>query len=242
MSPTSSSPASLLAFGAHPDDVEFGCGAVIANETRLGRSAHLVVCSYGESGSHGTPEIRKHEAIQAAEHLHATLEFMPLDGDARLSMNPAHSVRLAQTIREVRPSVVLAPSVLENQHPDHWRLGTLVRDAVRIARYGGVDELRSWPPHAVVQLFFYALAPDAEPRDATPILVDVSDRDVIAAWSAAMEAHATQMSTRRYSEFCLMRARINGLRAGVEYAMALYPNDPLVFDSLSQIARTARVF
>ena len=41
--------APLLAFGAHPDDIEFGCGGVIAKETRAGRKAHLVICSRGRS-------------------------------------------------------------------------------------------------------------------------------------------------------------------------------------------------
>jgi LmbE family N-acetylglucosaminyl deacetylase len=52
--------------------------------------------------------------------------------------------------------VVLAPSVIENQHPDHARLGGLVRDAARLARYGGVQELRDLPPHTINQLFYYA--------------------------------------------------------------------------------------
>ena len=48
----------LLAFGAHPDDIEFGCGGVIAKETRAGRAAHFVICSRGEAASHGTPKQR----------------------------------------------------------------------------------------------------------------------------------------------------------------------------------------
>ncbi len=43
--------APLLAFGAHPDDIEFGCGGVIAQETRAGRKAHFVICSRGEAGT-----------------------------------------------------------------------------------------------------------------------------------------------------------------------------------------------
>ena len=51
-------PAPLLAFGAHPDDIEFGCGGVVARETRAGRPGPCVVCSRGESGSNGTPAER----------------------------------------------------------------------------------------------------------------------------------------------------------------------------------------
>ena len=242
MSPTDSDLPPLLVVGAHPDDIEFGCGGVVAKETQAGRRAHCVVCSRGESGSFGTPAERTAEAEKGAALLGASIEFVEFDGDAHLTINPRHAIKLAQIVRERRPGVVLAPSVVENQHPDHWRLGTLVRDAVRLARYGGVKELRSAPPHAIDQLFFYALSPDAEPRDATAVLVDVSSPDVVAVWTAAMEAHVSQMQVRRYVDFCLMRARVNGLRAGVEHAIALFPNDPIVVDSLAQLTRGARTF
>ena len=54
MSNTRAEPAPLVAFGAHPDDVEFGCGVVVAVEIRAGRPSHVVVCSRGESATHGT--------------------------------------------------------------------------------------------------------------------------------------------------------------------------------------------
>ena len=69
-------PPDLLAFGAHPDDIEFGCGGVIARETRAGRRVHLVICSHGEAGSNGTPAERKVEAERAAALLGATVEFI----------------------------------------------------------------------------------------------------------------------------------------------------------------------
>ena len=75
--------------------------------------------------------------------LGATLEFVELDGDAHLEIRAAHAIKLAGIIRKIRPTLVLAPSLVENQHPDHWRLGQLVRDATRLARYGGVKELQA---------------------------------------------------------------------------------------------------
>ncbi|HPU55590.1 MAG TPA: hypothetical protein PLH97_04845, partial [Verrucomicrobiota bacterium] len=68
------------------------------------------------------------------------------------------------------------------------------------------------------------------------------DPAVVAAWKAAMEAHGSQTSARNYVELQMTRARLLGVRAGIEYAMALYPNDPPVLESLSQIARGARRF
>ena len=96
-------------------------------------------------------------ARTAARALGASLELIELDGDARLEEKAAHAIRLAGVIRRLRPAIVLAPTLVENQHPDHSRLGRLVRDAARIARYGGVAELRELAPHAIEQLFHYAL-------------------------------------------------------------------------------------
>lgn len=232
----------LLAFGAHPDDIEFACGAVIARETKAGRPAHFVICSRGEAGSYGTPKQRVAEAKKAAALLGASLEFLELDGDAHLEIRAAHAIKLAEIIRRVRPEIVLAPSVVENQHPDHSRLGRLARDAARLARYGGLAELRGQKPHAIQQLFFYAVTPEAEPRDVTPVLIDVSSPEVVSTWKQAMEAHDSQTSARKYVELQLTRARLLGARAGIEYALPLFPNEPLVFASLSQTTRSARSF
>ena len=232
----------LLIIGAHPDDIEFGCGAVIARETRAGRKAHFVICSRGESGTHGTPAKRTAEARKSAALLGATVEFIDLDGDGHLEVRAAHAIRLAGILRAKRPSVVLAPSLVENQHPDHSRLGTLTLDATRLARYRGLKELRRQAPHVIEQLFFYAVTPEAEPQDITPVLIDVSSPELIAVWTAAMEAHATQTSARNYVELQLTRARLCGARAGVAHAIALFPNEPLVFESLAHAGRGARQF
>ena len=237
-----SPPEPLLAVGAHPDDVEFGCGGVVALEARAGRAAHILVCSRGEAASRGAPAQRIAEAEGAAALLGATVEFVELDGDAHLEVRAAHAIKIAGILRRVRPGIVLAPSLVENQHPDHARLGRIVRDAARLARYGGVEELRDAPAHAIGQLLYYAVTPEAEPLDITPVLIDVSAPEIISAWTAAMEAHVSQTSARKYVELQLARARLRGLRAGLGYAIALYPGDPLVFESLAPAARGARGF
>jgi len=245
MKPTPTPPpdaAWLLAFGAHPDDIEFGCGGVVACETQAGRTAHFVICSRGESATHGTPAERTAEAEAGAAHLGATLEFLDLGGDAHLEHRLAHVLAFAALIRRRRPAVLLAPSTVANQHPDHAVVGGLVRDAARLARYGGMAELKAWPAHAVAQLLFYAVTPEGEPAGQQPLLVDVSAPAVTAAWTAAMQAHASQQRTRNYVELHLARARVLGLRAGVDQAIALYPNDPLVVGSLGELGPAARRF
>lgn len=232
----------ILAFGAHPDDVEFGCGGVIARETQDGRAAHLVVCSKGESGTNGTPAQRVREATAAAKALGATIEFLDLGGDAHFDVTAKNAIKLAAVIRRLRPALVLAPTVVENQHPDHYKLGRMVREAARLARYGGLKELRGRERHAVEQVLLYAVTAEAEPTDLGRVLVDVSEPAVLRAWTMAMEAHASQMKTRNYAELQLTRARLNGLRAGVEQAIPLFPADAIVVKSLAALGVGARRF
>lgn len=240
MKPTSDLPP-LVAFGAHPDDIEFGCGGIVARETQAGRPVHFVVCSRGESATHGTPKQRETEARKGARLLGATLEFIELGGDAHFEEKIAHALKLAAILRRLKPVVALAPTPAENQHPDHAVLGKLVRAAARLARYGGVKELRRQPPHAIGALFFYAITVEAELPGA-PVMIDVSPTPVLQVWTAAMLAHATQAQTRRYCELQLARASVNGARCGVTAAQALWSGDPLVFDGLAPVSRAARRF
>jgi len=240
--PNTSELPPLLAFGAHPDDIEFGCGGVVASETQAGRKVHFLVCSRGEAGTYGTPKERVAEAEKSAGLLGATIEFIELDGDAHLEQRSAHAIKLAGIIRRLCPGTLLAPTPVDNQHPDHRRLGRLVRDAARLARYGGLPELRDSPPHSIKQLFFYAITAEAEPTNITPIFIDISAPELVAAWKAAMQAHATQVAARNYIELQILRAQLLGARSGVSHATALFPNEPLLFGSLAQAGAGAREF
>ncbi len=236
-----SDPAPLLVFGAHPDDIEFGAGGVIAAETRRGRPVHLVVGSRGESGTNGTPEIRTQEAETAAAKLGATLEWIDLGGDANIENTRAGARTIAAIIRRVRPEIVLTLTTEENQHPDHVAVGRMTRDAARLARYGGLEQLRDLPRHAIRQLFYYAVTPDAVPRDRQPLLYALSD-EAVAVWREAMAAHASQMKTRDYGALQITRASLLGQNAGGGHAIALYPNDPLIIGDLDQVGQSSRHF
>jgi LmbE family N-acetylglucosaminyl deacetylase len=57
----------ILAFGAHPDDIELGCGATIAKEVSLGKKVGIVDLTRGELGTRGSAELRMIEANNAAK-------------------------------------------------------------------------------------------------------------------------------------------------------------------------------
>jgi bacillithiol biosynthesis deacetylase BshB1 len=240
------SPASrrrILAIGAHPDDVEFGCGGILAKEAGRGHEITILNLSGGESASNGTAEVRQKEAESAARILGAELMLLELDGDGRLEYRVQHALSLARVIRERRPEIVLAPAPDENQHPDHAKAGRIARDAARLARYAGLAELKAHASHAIDALYFYDVTGvwDTTASSAIgPLIVDVSP--AFETWNAAMACHASQMTTRDYVALQVARARLLGAKIGVAHAMAVRANDAIVVNALTDLPASARRF
>jgi LmbE family N-acetylglucosaminyl deacetylase len=227
----------VLAVGAHPDDIEFGCAHLLIQEARRGNRVKNLVLSRGEAGSSGTPEGREAEAQAAAKKIGAEIEFLDFGGDCHMEQTPANALRIAAEIRRFQPVIVLAPHTAENQHPDHPVVGKLTRDACRLARYGGIEELKGAPAHAVAGLYYYAITQEFGTPD---ILIDISG--VATEWQTAMECHHSQMKTRGYAELRMAGARRLGLSIGVEYAAGLYVNDPVRVEALSDLSLSSRYF
>ena len=230
----------ILAIGAHPDDIEFGCAPLLLLEAQAQPAAavKLLVLSRGEAGSAGTPEEREAESREAARLLNAELEFMDIRGDCYLEATAANAMRVAAIIRRFQPEMVLAPHPGPNQHPDHIAAGELARNACRFARYGGLVDLLSLPAHAIGHLYFYNITRHAHrPPD---LVVDVSA--VAEAWQAVMGCHASQTRSKRYVELQLAAARLLGLSIGVEYAAGVYANDPVRVARLSELVLSSRCF
>lgn len=228
----------ILAVGAHPDDIEFGCAPLLLREAKGGHELKLLVLSRGEAGTAGTPEQREQEARAAAALMGAQVEFLDFRGDCHLEVNPGNTLRLAAEIRRCQPQMVLAPNLAENQHPDHTAAGKLVRDACRLARYGGLADLKTLPPHAISQLYFYDVTQHGV--RAPDVVVDVSD--VAETWQEVMRCHASQTESKSYVELQLSAARLLGLSIGVEYAAGVYVNDPVRVGRLSDLPLSSRNF
>jgi bacillithiol biosynthesis deacetylase BshB1 len=221
----------ILIFGAHPDDVEFGCGGLVIKEINAGNSVKMVICSLGEAGTNGTPEGRKKEAENSAKLVGADIEFVDLGGDCHMENKPENILKIAEMIRKEKPNIVLAQSLSENQHPDHFVLSKMVRSACRYARYGGLKEIKNYKTHAVDSLYFY---PSSVEIDEKPdILIDVSLE--YKTWVKAMQMHKSQMKTKGYLNLVSSKARFFGASIGVEYAVGLWVSDPVRVDSLSDL-------
>lgn len=221
----------ILAFGAHPDDVEFGCGGLLIKEIKNGAEVKIVIGSLGEAGTNGTPESRKAEAEAAAKFIGAEIEFIDMGGDCHIINTPENTIHLAEIIRTYQPDIVMAPSLTENQHPDHRVLAEMVRAACRLARYGGLQEIKHLLVHSIDALYFY---PSSAEFDAQPdIVVDVSAH--YDDWVKAMSLHESQMKTRGYLNLVTSKAQYVGASVGVKYAIGLWANDPVRVESLSHL-------
>jgi len=231
----------ILGVGAHPDDLEFGCGGVLLAEAARGSEISLCICSRGEAGSNGAPNEREAEARSVAQILGAKIDFLEMGGDAHLEICAMNNIAIAREIRTARPDVLLSPVASPDQHPDHIVVSHLCRNAVRLARYGGLAELRDLSPHRIGRHLEYAITPSAESgQEQRTIRVDISE--YFARWVELMECHQTQLRTRPYIELQTARARLLGLESGVEYAQALYAPDAFLIKNFSELPPSVHLF
>jgi LmbE family N-acetylglucosaminyl deacetylase len=137
-------PASALAIGAHPDDIEFQCGGTLAKWAAAGTTVHLLICTDGSKGTWdpdadlaGLIAMRRTEAHAAAAALGATGEVVFLDWvDGEVEPSRAAVAAVAREIRRLTPTVVLThdPWKRYRWHPDHRNVGWIALDAVVAAR------------------------------------------------------------------------------------------------------------
>jgi LmbE family N-acetylglucosaminyl deacetylase len=114
--PKFSKPYSVLAIGAHPDDLEFGCAGTLSRFVQKGNSVYLMILTDGKQG--GVPPARRDEQIKAAETLGAKDLFWGDYPDTRLSFYDDVIVKIEEVIKKTAPSFVFVHSNKET-HQDH---------------------------------------------------------------------------------------------------------------------------
>ncbi|MFI2742350.1 bacillithiol biosynthesis deacetylase BshB1 [Zhouia sp. PK063] len=118
----------ILAFGAHPDDVELGAGATIAKEVSLGKKVGIVDLTRGELGTRGTADLRDVEAKNSAKILGVSVRENLRFADGFFVNDKAHQLEVIKMIRKYQPEIVLCNAV-DDRHIDHGKGSKLVSDA-----------------------------------------------------------------------------------------------------------------
>ena len=118
----------ILAFGAHPDDVELGCGATLAKEISKGKRVGIIDLTRGELGTRGTAEIRDLEAQNAAKILGVDVRCNLSFADGFFINDRNHQLALIELIRLYQPDVVFC-NAIKDRHIDHAKGSSLVSDA-----------------------------------------------------------------------------------------------------------------
>jgi len=148
----------ILAFAAHPDDIELACAGTIALHIQMGKKVAIVDLTRGELGTRGTPEIRAEESDAATKILgiHARENLGMADGFFK--NDEAHQLQVIAAIRKYQPEIIIA-NAIHDRHPDHGKGADLVRDAAFLSGLRMINTLdqegNSQEPWRAKHLFHY---------------------------------------------------------------------------------------
>lgn len=213
----------ILAFGAHPDDIEISAGGMLISEARKGKKVGIIDLTLGEMGTRGTVEIRRREAAEAARIMQLSVRENLEIADGFIETNATNLEKVIRAIRKYQPDVVLT-NAPNDRHPDHGHAASLVVDAcfksgLRKYIVDGTGD-NAWRPKVVYQYMqFYIHKAD--------FIYDVSD--VMDEKLACILAHESQfynpnsnepptvIASRQFKEHLKARCLEYGLQAGFEY-------------------------
>lgn len=135
----------ILAFGAHPDDVELSCAGTILKNISEGKKVGIIDLTKGELGTRGTAAIREKESKAATKILGVEFRENLNMADGFFVNDKKHQLKIIQKIRQYKPDVVLA-NAMEDRHPDHGRAAKLIADACFLSGLVKIKTRRSPGP------------------------------------------------------------------------------------------------
>ncbi|MBL7190616.1 bacillithiol biosynthesis deacetylase BshB1 [bacterium] len=211
----------ILAFGAHPDDIELAIGGTIIKHVDKGYQVGVVDLTRGELGSRGDADTRSEEAAAAAKVMGINLRDKLELPDGFVEVNRENKLKVIEEIRRFRPKVILMPCETD-RHPDHGNCGKLVRESCFLS---GLKKIETGSqPHKPSQIFQYFLAWEYQ----FSFIIDVSRE--FARRLEAIKCYASQfhrendetesqtlLSRPDFLDWIVNRARYYGNRIGVEY-------------------------
>ena len=192
----------ILAIGAHPDDIEYGCGGMLAKYAKKGHEVYLFVASDGARG--GDAEERRREQEDSARVLGVRDVFWGGYLDTEVPLSRELIVQLEAVIRKIGPRMIFVNSP-DDTHQDHRHLAQCASSATRY----------------VPNYLFYEVpsTQNFAPNCSTDI-ADVLDTKL-----ACLEAHHSQMAKTNIEDLTILElarscATFRGIQARVKYAEA----------------------
>jgi bacillithiol biosynthesis deacetylase BshB1 len=233
----------ILAFGAHPDDVELGCSGTLAKEISLGKKAGIIDLTRGELGTRGSVEIRNQEAAAAAKILGVSVRENLDMRDGFFVNDEAHQLKIIQMVRKYRPEIVIC-NAIEDRHIDHGKGSQLVSDACFLSglmkiqtEIEGIKQ-DAWRPKLVYHYMQWKnLTPD--------FVVDISgfnDKRVAAIlayssqfYNSNSDEPETPIASKNFLESLNYRPKDLGRLIGTDYAEGFTVERYLAVNSLSDL-------
>jgi bacillithiol biosynthesis deacetylase BshB1 len=213
----------ILAFGAHPDDVELSCSGTLLIEKQLGKKVGIIDLTEGELGTRGSIETRRQESAEASVIMGIDVRENLGLPDGFFSNDKETLLKVIEVIRKYQPDIIIC-NATEDRHPDHGKAAGLVQDASFLSGLLKVETKEHNVPWRPKHVFNYIQDRYIDPQ----FIVDITP--VFEKKMAAVKAYKTQfhndeiegpetyISRPGFLEFIVNRCKIFGKRIGVEYA------------------------
>ena len=230
----------ILAFGAHPDDVELGCSGTIAKEISLGKKVGIIDLTRGELGTRGSVEIRNNESEAAAKILGVSVRENLDMRDGFFLNDENHQLRIIEIIRKYKPEIVLC-NAIDDRHIDHAKGSKLVSDACFLSGLVKIEtsidgiQQAAWRPKLV---YHYIQWKNIEPDFVVDItgFIDKKEASILAYssqfYNPNSEEPETPIATKNFLESIHNRSRELGRLIGTEYAEGFTVERYLAVNSL----------
>lgn len=233
----------ILAFGAHPDDIELGCGATIAKEVSLGKKVGVVDLTRGELGTRGSGELRIIEANNAAKIMGISVRENLGFVDGFFTNDKEHQLEIIKMIRKYKPEIVLC-NAIDDRHIDHGKGSKLVSDACFLSGLMKIEtaidgkQQEKWRPKQVYHYIQWKnIAPDFV-VDVTGF-IDKKMGAVLAYSSQFYDPKSTEpaspITSKSFIESINYRAQDLGRLIGVEYAEGFTSERYVAVENLSKL-------